>query len=90
MAKGLSLLKKLVKGTAAGGIAGFAASRTSSSTAEADKNSIRGSQVGALTGLGIAAALPLGKSKTIRDAAKAAGKVVFRRIRGRIIPVRVK
>lgn len=89
MAKGLHLLKKLTKGTAIGGIAGYAASKVTSSSAEADTNSMVGSKVGAITGLGIAAALPLAKSKTLREAGKAAGKVVFRRIRGRLVPIKV-
>lgn len=86
----ISLLKKLVKGTAAGGLTGYAASRTSSSAAEADVNSIRGLQVGATVGAGLASIIPLSKSKTLNDATKAAGKVIFRRIGGRIIPIRKK
>lgn len=86
--KKLSLLKKLVKGTAAGGVTGYAASRISSTPAEADHNALVGSKVGAAVGAGLASAIPLAKSKTLRDAGKAAGKVIFRRIGGRIIPIR--
>ncbi len=71
------LLKKLIKGTAAGGLTGFIAAKVTSSTHEADENSTRGMQVGVLTGVGIALA-------------PKAAKTVFRRIRGRIIPIKVK
>lgn len=85
-----NLLKKLIKGTALGGLAGYAASKTTSSSAESDTNSIVGRNVGAVVGLSAVAALPIAKSKTVRDVAKAAGRIVFRRIRGKIVPVKVK
>jgi len=86
--KKLNLLKKLVKGTAAGGITGYSASFVTSTPTEEDKNSIRGLQVGAALGAGMASAIPIARSKTLRKAGKAAGKVIFRRIGGRVVPIR--
>lgn len=77
MAKGLDLLKKLTKNTAVGGLSGYIASRIASTPAEADKNSIVGGKVGAFVGASIAASPTL-------------GKIVFRKFRGRVIPIRMK
>ena len=67
-------IANLVKRTVAGGAVGYVSSRSTSSSAEAGANSKMGGIVGAIT----AGISPL------------AGKVIFRRIRGRLIPIRVK
>jgi len=67
-------------------VAGFAGARIASTPAEAGKNST----VGAATGFALGSATMLApkvfKSTIVRDTAK----FVFRRIRGKIIPIRVK
>jgi hypothetical protein len=90
MAKGLELLKKLSKGATVGGLTGYVSSRTTSSSAEAPDNSLMGAKVGAALGT----LLPALGTKTVRkgiaSGAQEFGKVVFRRIRGKIIPIRAK
>jgi hypothetical protein len=77
-----SVLGKLTLTTAAG----YAASRVVSTPAEANRNSVTGAMAGFATG-----ALAMGVPKAIKSPmAKDIGKVVFRRIRGRIIPIRKK
>ena len=90
MPKKTNLLRKLIRGAAFGGIAGFAASRITSSSAEADQNSIAGARIGTAVGLALAGTAPLSRNKLVRESIDAVGKIVFRRVRGRIIPIRRK
>ena len=87
-------LIKLAKYTALGAGAGYAASRVTSTSFESEHNAKVGGALGA--GIGASAFMipQIIKNKTAREAIgtgiKEASKVVFRRIRGRIIPIRVK
>lgn len=77
MIKGIKFLKKLSKGVALGGAAGYLGARASSSSHEAPDNSKMGGKIGALVGASTVVAPKI-------------GKVVFRKIKGRIIPIRSK
>lgn len=70
----LSAVSSLLKYSAVGGAAGYAASRVSSSAAEAPENA----KSGLKTGLAVGAAAVI------------VPKIVFRRVKGRIIPMRSK
>jgi hypothetical protein len=101
---------RLLKNTAIGGLAGFAAGRVVSDAMGAST----GGQVGASVGAAVGAVMGLPGARILRGLSNATrtytrglkatpsskvgkvmrridrGKVAFRRIRGRIVPVRVK
>ena len=86
--KGFNFIKRALMGGAIGGIA----SRATSSSHEASDNAKVGALVGALTG----SLAPIAGSKILKSARKVAkaprikGKIIFRRIRGRLVPIRKK
>jgi len=88
--KKLKLLKSLTKVTALTAAGGYVGGRISSTPTEAPTNAIRGAQAAGLVGLAAASSIPIARNKAVRKAARAAGKYIFRRVRGRIIPIRKK
>jgi hypothetical protein len=85
--RGLTQAAKLIGvGAAAGGTASFLNS-VSGLKKDATK---AGVGYGAAMGATIAITPAMVRSKTVREAGKAAGSVIFRRVKGRIIPIRRK
>lgn len=85
----LGLVSKKVAGRIAlGAAAGGLATRHIASGLQADEYTSSGIKTGAMVGVGSLIAPKLAKSKTVRAAVGAAAKVIFRRIGGRVIPIK--
>lgn len=81
---------KLVRRTAFGaGIGALAASLVSPGHART-KETKQGLLIGATAGFAAVGIPKILRTKTAREVIKASGKIIFRRFRGRIIPIRKK